>query len=161
MRQRGTGGGLRRSAALWRYVVTAVLGLPRRPLPAAPPRRNGAASSFEAPLEAANALQFERAYWLSPFGRGNGLEALFWVPLAEVPDDGVDAVLVALEREGIAAWAAPLRGRPRRAERASAVSVGADRLDDAGNVLIRVLADSTADRGGGSGPAREPRRPNG
>jgi hypothetical protein len=140
MRQRGNEGGLRRSAALWRYALTAVLGLPRRPLPGAAPRRNAAASSFEAPLEAANDLQFDRAYWLSPFGRGNGLDALFWAPLAEVPDDRVDAVLAALEQEGIAAWAAPVRGRPRRPVHAAAVSVGAERLDDAGTVLMRVLA---------------------
>lgn len=140
MRQRKGGHGLRRSAALWRYALTAVLGLPRRPAPGATPRRNAAASSFEAPLEAANALQFGRSYWLSPFGRGNRLDALFWAPLAEVPDDRVDAVLVALEDEGIAAWAAPVRGRPRRSGRASAVSVGADRLDDAGTVLMRVLS---------------------
>jgi hypothetical protein len=140
MRQRGSGGGLRRSAAFWRYALTAVLGLPRRPLPGAGPRRNAGASSFEAPLEAANPLQFDRAYWLSPFGRGNGLEALFWAPLAEVPDDRVDAVLAALEQEGIAAWAAPVRGRPRRPAHAAAVSVGAERLDDAGSVLMRVLA---------------------
>jgi len=138
MGQRGSGRGLRRSVTLWRYALTAVLGLPRRPLPGS--RRTPAASSFEAPLEAANTLQFDRAYWLSPFGRGNGLEALFWAPLAEVPDDRVDAVLTALEREGIAAWAAPVRGRPRRLAQAAAVSVGAERLDDAGGVLMRVLA---------------------
>lgn len=138
MRQRGNGSGLRRSAALWRYALTAVLGVPRRPLPG--PRRTPAASSFEAPLEAANTLQFDRAYWLSPFGRGNRLEALFWAPLAEVADDRVDAVLVALEQEGIAAWAAPVRGRPLRSAKSAAVSVGADRLDDAGSVLMRVLA---------------------
>ncbi|HEV7623864.1 MAG TPA: hypothetical protein VGO26_06995, partial [Amnibacterium sp.] len=85
--------------------MTAVLGLPRRPAASPAPRRNAAASSFEAPLEAANALQFDRAYWLSPFGRGNGLDALFWAPLAEVPEERVDAVLVALEDAGIAAWA--------------------------------------------------------
>ncbi len=138
MRQRRSGGGLRRSAALWRYALTAVLGLPRRPLPGAGPRRNAAASSFEAPLEAVNPLQFDRAYWLSPFGRGNGLEALFWAPLAEVPDDRVDAVLAALEQQGIAAWAAPVRRR--RPVPVAAVSVVAERLDDAGGVLMRVLA---------------------
>lgn len=140
MRQRGKGGGLRHSAALWRYALTAVLGLPRRALPGPAPRRDAAASSFETPLEAANPLQFDRAYWLSPFGRGNGLEALFWAPLAEVPEDRVDLVLTALEQEGIAAWAAPVRRRPRRPPRSAAVSVGAERLDDAGSVLMRVLA---------------------
>lgn len=140
MRQWGSGGGLRGSAALWRYALTAVLGLPRRPLPAPRPRRTDAASSFEAPLEAANPLQFGRAYWLPPFGRGNGLEALFWAPLAEVPENRVDAVLAALEQEGIAAWAAPVRGRPHRPAPAAAVSVGAERLDDAGSVLMRVLS---------------------
>lgn len=137
MRQRGSGLLLRR-AALWRYAIAAVLGLPRRPPPR--PGRSPAASSLEAPLEAANVLQFGRAYWLSPFGRGNGLEALFWAPLATVPDERVDAVLAALGQEDIPAWAAPVRARPRRTTRAAAVSVGADRLDDAVSVLMRVLA---------------------
>jgi hypothetical protein len=132
--------GILRSAALWRYAVTALLGLPRRPVQGPAQRRNPAASSFEAPLEAANALQFDRAYWLSPFGHGNGLDALFWAPLAEIPDERADALLAALEQEGIAAWAAPVRGRPRRSDRSSAVSVAADRLDDAGGVLMRVLS---------------------
>ena len=59
--------------ALWRYAVTAVLGLSGRRVPAAADRfrRSAAASSYEAPVGAGNPLQFGRAYQLPPFGRGN------------------------------------------------------------------------------------------
>src|SRR5438067_33158 len=73
--------GAPRAGALWRYAITALLGIPgrRAPAPAADRvRRDPAASSYEEGVGAANQLQYGRAYWLPPFGHGNGLEALFW-----------------------------------------------------------------------------------
>jgi len=126
--------------------VTALLGLPaRRPPEAAAARRprDPAASSYEATDGADNELQFNRAYWLPPHGRGNGFEALFWAPLADLPEDRVDAVLGALGGEGIAAWAAA-SGR-QRGTAASAVGarhdlwVGSTDLDRAQDVVMRAL----------------------
>jgi hypothetical protein len=147
MRRQRSGAARRGSAALWRYVVTAVLGLPaRRPAERSSARqqRDAAASSYEAPVDAANQLQFNRAYWLPPFGRGNGLEALFWAPLAELPGKRVDTVLCALGDEGIPAWAASAE----RGGRAGSSSiddphdlwVASAQLDDAQDVVMRALA---------------------
>jgi hypothetical protein len=113
MAARGTGP--RRAAGIWRYAATAVLGFPRRPqAPAAAraPWRDGSASSYEAPLAADDPLQLGRAAQLPPFGRGNGIDALFWTPLARLQAERVDDVLAALEAEDIAGWVAPCR--PRR-----------------------------------------------
>lgn len=145
LRSRAGAGG---SAALWRYALTVLLGLPRRPARAsatAAPRPGPAASSFEAPVEAVNELQFTRAYWLPPFGRGNGRDALFWAPLADVPEDRVDAVLRALDERGIPSWAARIRGRSDRpAQRGGphALWVESGQLEDAQNVLMRVAPAS-------------------
>lgn len=64
-----------------------------------------------------------RAAWLPPFGRGNGLEAPGWAPLAEVDEQVVDALLAAFLEAGVPAHAAPSAsawptpGRARRARR--------------------------------------------
>lgn len=135
-----------RRSALWRYALTVVLGLPdRRERPVSDrARRNAAASSFEAPMEAANQLQFGRAYWLPPFGHGNGLDALFWTPIAHLARDQAERALVALAAADIPAWAAP-EGRDRRpgppaAGRDQDVWVAAAQVDDAQDVLRRLLA---------------------
>lgn len=147
MRRGRSRAGVRRSAALWRYVVTAMLGLPARRVrqpSAARPQRDRAASSFEAPVDGANQLQFGRAYWLPPFGHGNGLEALFWAPLAELPADRVEAVLRALGEQDIPAWAAAaghrLRAGVPSADRPHDLWVASAQLDDAQDVVMRALA---------------------
>ena len=132
-----------RSLALWRYGVSAALGLgPQRVAARAErsPWRTRSASSFEAPLPAADPLQFGRAYQLPPFGRGNSLDALFWTPVARLAADRVDAVLAALEAEDVPAWAAPVRTRARRsADDPHDLWVASGRSDEGQDVLLRVL----------------------
>ena len=48
-----------------------------------------------------------RAAWLPPFGRGNGLAAPAWAPLAEVDEELVDELLAAFLEAGVPAHAAP------------------------------------------------------
>src|SRR4051812_5117986 len=144
-RSRAARAGAPRGAALWRYAVTAVLGLPGRSpraTSAERSRRDPASSSYEQEVGAANQLQFGRAYWLPPFGRGNGLDALFWAPLAELPGHRVDAVLTALSEAGIPAWAAARShgAEPPAAAPFHALWVASARLDDAQDVLMRALA---------------------
>jgi hypothetical protein len=96
-------------------------------------RRDAAASSFEAPAEAANPLQFGRAY---------GLDALFWTPLAEVPARRVDPVLAALRARDIPAWVAPSRREPRSApDGPHDLWVASAELNDAQDVVMRALAE--------------------
>ncbi|MET8631740.1 hypothetical protein [Streptomyces sp. NPDC004680] len=45
--------------------------------------------------------------WLPPGGRGNGLRAPSWAPIADIPVSQVDAVLAALRQARIPAHAAP------------------------------------------------------
>jgi hypothetical protein len=131
-----------RSAGLWRYAAAAVLGLPHRspPQPVRVPWREGSASSYEAPLAGTDLLQLGRAAQLPPFGRGNGVEALFWTPLARLEPDRVDAVLEALADAGIAGWAAPAPGTARTDPAAPHdLWVASLRLDAAQDLLMRVL----------------------
>lgn len=104
----------------------------------------GVSSSYEAPLPAGGPLQFSRAYWLPPYGRGNGLDALFWTPLAELSDAQADAVLRALRDQDIPAWVAEVRrhGAPSVAdrERPNDLWVASVQYDRAQEVLMRVLA---------------------
>jgi hypothetical protein len=93
-------------------------------------------------MPAQNPLQFGRAYQLPPTGRGNGLEALFWTPIERLPADRVDAALDAFRSRDIPAWSAAARlpGVDRRAATAPHdVWVASDRVDEAGDVLIRLL----------------------
>jgi hypothetical protein len=128
------------TAALWRYAVTAILGLSGRrvPIARADRRRSAAASSYEAPVAGADQLQFGRAYQLPPFGRGNGIEALFWTSLARLPGERVDEVLEALRTEDIPAWIAPARGVGGSADPHD-LWVASAQLDAAQDVLMRVL----------------------
>ena len=133
----------RRGAGLWRYAAAAVLGLSRRTeaAPVRAPWRDRSTSSYEAPLAADDPLQLGRAAQLPPFGRGNGLEALFWTPLARLASDRVDAVLAALAEADIAAWVAEVRGASAPAgDRPHDLWVGSLRLDDAQDVVMRVLS---------------------
>jgi hypothetical protein len=135
----------RRGAGLWRIAAAAVLGLSRRTeaAPVRAPWRDRSASSYEAPLAADDPLQLGRAAQLPPFGLGNGIEALFWTPLARLAGDRVDAVLVALAQADIAAWAAAVRGSAGpAADRPHDLWVGSLRLDDAQDVVMRVLAEA-------------------
>jgi hypothetical protein len=125
--------------ARWRVTaITALLGLARRRDPAArdraDPWREASASSYEAPLDASSPLRFTRAAQLPPFGRGNGVEALFWTPVARLRPQQVDAVLEALGEQGIPAWAAPTRG-----DAMLDLSVGSERLNEAQDLLMRLL----------------------
>jgi hypothetical protein len=122
-----------------------VLGLSgRRPIaPARVPWRDRAVAKFETPMPAAHPLQFGRAYQLPPFGRGNGLDALFWAPSARLPADRVDDVLTALAAEDIAAWVAPVRtpeAARRAADRPQDLWIAAAQSDRGTDVLMRVLA---------------------
>jgi hypothetical protein len=133
-----------RRAGLLRYAVTALLGLSRRRdvAPARLPWRDRAAASYEAPMPAANPLQFGRAYQLPPFGRGNGIDALFWTPMERVPAERVDAVLESFRERDIAAWAAPAR-LPDVDRRSTGgphdLWVASARLDEAQDLVMRML----------------------
>ena len=92
-------------------------------------------------MAAANPLQFGRAYQLPPFGRGNGLDALFWTPSERLPAERVDAALAALRARDIPAWAAPARlpGIDHRsADAPHDLWVASDRFDEAQDVVMRV-----------------------
>jgi len=65
-----------------------------------------------------------RAAWLPLFGRGNGLDAPGWAPLADVGEEFVDALLAAFREAGVPAHTAPSasvcpsrRARPQRRRR--------------------------------------------
>jgi hypothetical protein len=47
-----------------------------------------------------------RAYWLPPWGVGNGLDAETWAVIADVPQSDVQFILDALREAGIPAHAA-------------------------------------------------------
>jgi hypothetical protein len=132
-----------RRSGLLRSAVAIVLGLSRRRdvVPVRAPRRDRVTASYEAPMPAANPFQFGRAYQLPPFGRGNGLEALFWTPAERLPPERVDAVLAALHEHDIPAWAAPARipGVDRRSAPCD-LWVAADRSDEALDVVMRLLS---------------------
>jgi hypothetical protein len=47
-----------------------------------------------------------RAYWLPPHGRGNGLDARAWAPIADVPARDVEFLLDALRDADVPGYAA-------------------------------------------------------
>ncbi|RIX30455.1 hypothetical protein [Amnibacterium setariae] len=129
----------RRTAGLWRTAAAAVLGFTRRDA-APPPRtpwRDRSASSYEAPLAADDQLQLGRAAQLPPFGRGNGIDALFWVPLARLDGDRVDAAFAALAAADIAAWAAPVRGRRDGVQDLFVAAMGFETAEDLLRPVLR------------------------
>ena len=67
------------------------------------------AFSHESPISAVDLMRFGRPYWLPPFGYGNGLDALFWACLAELPQTVVPMVLEGLRDQDIPGWAAPVK----------------------------------------------------
>ncbi|MFD1722753.1 hypothetical protein [Amnibacterium endophyticum] len=135
--------GARRRAASWRWTAAALLGLtgPARPASSRSPFRRSEASGYEAPAAAVNPLQFGRAYQLPPFGRGNGIEALFWTPLARVPADIAPGVLVALAAAGIPGWAAPVRPARRGAPPHEDLWASSAEVERAQDVVMQVLRD--------------------
>ena len=133
-----------RRRGLLRYAVTAVLGLSGSRVPSSPADRRPwgtrSTSSFEAPL-AADPMQLGRPAQLPPFGHGNGLDALFWTPLARLAADRVEEVLAALAAADIAGWVAPAgRSAAATADRPHDLWVGSLRLDAAQDVLMRTLS---------------------
>jgi hypothetical protein len=80
------------------------------------------------------------AYWLPPVGRGNGLGARAWAPIADLADCHADAMLTACARERIAAFAAARDGgRPRSGPRIRRVWVDSEHFGAAEDVLRRVV----------------------
>ncbi len=49
-----------------------------------------------------------RPYWLPPTGRGNGLAARSWSPIARIPQAMADPLLRSLAASAIPGWAAPV-----------------------------------------------------
>jgi hypothetical protein len=101
-------------------------------------------SSFESPVSAVDLTRFGRAFWLPPFGEGNGLDALFWACLAELPRRTVRRALEALRDEDIPGWAAPLKKpkvfpRVKDGDEPYQLWVATVRYNGAEDVLIRVL----------------------
>lgn len=84
----------------------------------------------------------DQPYWLPPAGTGNGLGAMAWAPIADLPMDRVAAALAACARAGIAAYAAPTTGMrplPRRRRRGQRLWVDSQRFGAAEDVLRPVL----------------------
>lgn len=91
--------------------------------------------------------------WLPPGGRGNGLPARSWAPIADIDARNVDAVLAALRDAHIPAHAAPAP-RPVRPLSPGAwvpgavwrLRVGSTSYAKAEDVLLRVLRELRADQ---------------
>ncbi|MFF9314070.1 hypothetical protein ACF1BS_24575 [Streptomyces sp. NPDC014748] len=91
--------------------------------------------------------------WLPPGGRGNGLRAPSWAPIADLDADDVDSVLAALLDARIPAHAAPAprpvrpltshRSVPRSVWRLRVAASSYSRAED---VLLRVLRGSKTER---------------
>lgn len=61
--------------------------------------------SNESPISAVELLRQGRPFWLPPYGHGNGLDALFWVCIAEIPKAVIPVALEALRVQDIPGWA--------------------------------------------------------
>ncbi|MFB9166612.1 hypothetical protein [Arthrobacter psychrochitiniphilus] len=66
----------------------------------------------ESPISAVDSMNLGLPFWLPPFGRGNGRQALYWAALADLPERMVDPALAALGAEDIPAWASPVHSGP-------------------------------------------------
>jgi len=95
-----------------------------------------------------------RVAWLPPYGRGNGLDAASWAPLADVPAELVDGLLAAFGEADVPAYAAPAVWPPRRVRRRRArppaserLWVGAMRYATAEDVLRTELPRLAAEQG--------------
>ncbi|MEU6284390.1 hypothetical protein [Streptomyces sp. NPDC047028] len=88
--------------------------------------------------------------WLPPGGRGNGLRAPSWAPIADIPAHQVDAVLAALGEVHIPAHAAPAP-RPVRSLTSGEwqpgavwrLRVGSTSYAKAEDLLMRLLRELT------------------
>jgi len=87
----------------------------------------------------------DRLWWLPSGGRGNGLDDRAWVPILEVSQDIVPALLAALAAAAVPAYAAPARPvRVRLRDRAIRPEgyqlwVGASAYGEAEAVLLAVM----------------------
>ena len=103
--------------------------------------------SNESQISAVDLMQLGRPYWLPPYGHGNGLDALFWVCIAEIPRSVVSVVLDALRALDIPGWVAPTTApyKTHGVEDGTAAYrlwVATIQFDSAEDVLMRVLNDS-------------------
>ncbi|MER7967525.1 hypothetical protein ABTX35_00655 [Streptomyces sp. NPDC096080] len=67
----------------------------------------GSASSAHASTQLTFSTGLFAPAWLPPGGRGNGLTAPSWAPIADIPARHVDPVLAALRQAHVPAHAAP------------------------------------------------------
>lgn len=113
--------------------------------------------SQESPISAVEMMRFGRPSWLPPFGCGNGLDALFWACIAELPHSAIDGILDELREQDIPGWAAPVKtaAKARRDSTGTCADTAPYRLwvatlrfNDAENVLITVLNNSPKPRQG-------------
>lgn len=113
--------------------------------------------SQESPISAVEMMRFGRPSWLPPFGYGNGLDALFWACMAELPHNVIDTILAALREEDIPGWAAPVKTAVRASHHKTDTCtdiapyrlwVATLRFNDAENVLITVLNNNPNPRHG-------------
>lgn len=115
--------------------------------------------SQESPISAVEMMRFGRPSWLPPFGYGNGLDALFWACIAELPHSAIDGILDALREQDIPGWAAPVKTAVRARHDSTDTYADTDiapyrlwvatlRFNDAENVLITVLNNSPKPRHG-------------
>lgn len=106
-------------------------------------------ASNESPISAIDLLQLGRPYWLPPYGHGNGLDALFWGCIAELPRSVIPVALEALRAQDIPGWAAPIAAPYKTHgmegdEAPYRLWVATIQYDSAEDVLMRVLNDSAA-----------------
>jgi hypothetical protein len=120
-------------------------------------------SSHESQISAVDLMRFGRPYWLPPYGYGNGLDALFWACLAELPQTLVPMVLEALRDQDIPGWAAPVKvpeqlrwaGDGRAPYRLWVATIW---FGGAEEVLMRVLHEHPQPTDAQPAPARRHRR---
>lgn len=120
-------------------------------------------SSYESEISAVDLMRFGRPSWLPPYGYGNGLDALFWACLADLPQPVVPLVLEGLREEDIPGWAAPVKV-PRQLRWAGdspapyRLWVATIRFGAAEEVLMRVLHEHPQPRDAQPAPERPRRR---
>lgn len=102
--------------------------------------------SNESPISAVELLRQGRPFWLPPYGHGNGLDALFWVCIAEIPKAVIPVALEALRVQDIPGWAAPLTAPYKKHDEEDNETlyllwVATIQFDSAEDVLMQVLND--------------------
>jgi hypothetical protein len=106
-------------------------------------------SSGEQPIDAVELIRTGRPYWLPPTGHGNGLDTLFWVPIADVPHELSEALLRSLRERDVPAWVdrvtthqvrlARTRRRATEVPETDRIWVATARFDTAEDVIMWVL----------------------